>query len=572
MPQSLSDLEQRRELIARRLAELGDLRPGSITATSGRCGKPECHCHQPGQPGHGPNFRLTYKVDGKTISEALPTPAAIQKAEREVEEFRKFQQLSREFLGTNTEICRLRPLAEESEMELKKNDRAIRQEITREVEEFLRVVFEDRSKAGRLDLEATEMAMRSALHRAGAAALSQLLEFPATSVEGRTRACPCGQQAHYRERRSKPVLTVVGLVEVLRPYYLCVYCGVGQFPVDVELDIENTEFSPGVRRMQGIVGQEAPFDHGREQMKVLAGLEVTTKSVERTAEAIGADIAQREQAEIQKALQLELPVVAGEPIRVLYVQMDGTGVPVVKKATVGRQGKTECQPAHTREVKLGCVFTQTRWDKEGYPIRDPDSTTYTGAIESAEEFGRRIYAEAYGRGWSRALQKVVIGDGAEWIWNLVALHFSDAIQIVDLYHARQHLWEVARRLFPNEEGKQKAWIKIHQKRLLDRGKIEKLVGALRSMASNNSEVAEKIRIEADYFARNAQRMRYPKFRRQHLFVGSGVIEAGCKTVVAARLKRSGMFWTVRGANAILALRCCHLNGEFEDYWQERRAA
>lgn len=321
-----------------------------------------------------------------------------------------------------------------------------------------------------------------------------------------------------------------------------------------------------------MVGQEAPFAHGREHMKVLAGLEVTTKSVERTAEAIGADIAQREQAEIQKALPWELPVVAGEPIPVLYVQMDGTGVPVVKKETVGRQGKTEGPPAYTREVKLGCLFTQTTWDKEGYAIRDRDSTTYTGAIESAEEFGRRIYAQACGRGWSRALQKVVIGDGAEWIWNLVALHFSDAIQIVDLYDARQHLWEVARKLYPNNEGKQKAWMKIHQKRLLDRGKIEKLVGALRSLESANPEITEKIRTEADYFARNAERMRYPKFRSQHLFVGSGVIAAGCKTVVAFRLKRSGMFWTVRGANAILVLRCCHLNGEFEDYWEERRAA
>ena len=436
----------------------------------------------------------------------------------------------------------------------------------------MRVVFEDRRKTGRLDLEATEMAMRSALHRAGAAALSQLLEFPVPTEAGRTRTCPCGQQAHYREQRSKPVLTVVGLVEVLRPYYLCAHCGVGQFPVDVELDIENTEFSPGVRRMQAIVGQEAPFDHGREQMKVLAGLEVTTKSVERTAEAIGADIAQREQAEIQKALQLDLPVVVGEPIPFLYVQMDGTGVPVVKKETVGRQGKTEGQPAHTREVKLGCVFTQTRWDQEGYPIRDPDSTTYTGAIENAEEFGRRIYAQACRRGWSRALQKVVMGDGAEWIWNLVALHFPGAIQIVDLYHARQHLWEVACKLYPNDQGKQKTWMKIHQKRLLDRGKIEKLVGALRSMESANREVAEKIRTEANYFERNRERMRYPKFRRQHLFVGSGVIEAGCKTVVASRLKRSGMFWTVRGANAILGLRCCRLNGEFEDYWEARRAA
>jgi hypothetical protein len=454
----------------------------------------------------------------------------------------------------------------------KKTVEAIRQEITREIEQFLRVVFQERHDTGRLDLEATEMAMRSALHRAGATALSQLLQFPAPSEEGRRLACPCGQQAHYREQRSKPVLTVVGPVEVLRPYYLCAHCGVGQFPVDVELDVENTGFSPGVRRMQAMVGQEAPFDHGRKQMKVLAGLEVTTKSVERTAEAIGADIAQREQTEIHKALQLELPVVAGEPIPVLYVQMDGTGVPVVKKETVGRQGKTAGQPAHTREVKLGCIFTQTTWDKEGYPIRDPDSTTYTGAIESAEEFGQRIYAQTCGRGWSRALKKVVIGDGAEWIWNLVALHFSDAMQIVDLYHARQHLWEVARKLYPNNEGKQKAWMKIHQKRLLDRGKIEKLVGALRSIESDNPEIMEKIRTEADYFERNAERMRYPKFRRQHLFVGSGVIEAGCKTVVAFRLKRSGMFWTVRGANAILALRCCHLNGEFENYWELRRAA
>jgi len=444
--------------------------------------------------------------------------------------------------------------------------------VAREVNRFLGLVFAQRHKDGRTDLEAVESALRAALHQAGAATLAELLKFEAPAAEQRQLPCPCGHHAQYQELRSKPVVTIVGPASVSRPYFLCAQCGVGQFPVDVELDIENTEFSPGVRRMHALVGQEAPFDHGRQQMKVLAGLEVTTKSVERTAEAIGADIAQREQAEIKKALQLDLPVVAGEPIPILYVQMDGTGVPVVKKETVGRQGKTEGQPAHTREAKLGCVFTQTTWDQEGYAIRDPDSTTYTGAIESAEEFGRRIYGEAWGRGWSRALQKVVIGDGAEWIWNLVALHFSDAIQIVDLYHARQHLWEVAHKLYPNDEGKQKAWMKIHQKRLLDRGKIEKLVGALRSIESDNPELIKKICIEADYFERNAERMRYPKFRRQHLFVGSGVIEAGCKTVIASRLKRSGMFWTVRGANAILALRCCHMNGEFEDYWEERRAA
>jgi hypothetical protein len=436
----------------------------------------------------------------------------------------------------------------------------------------LRVIFNGRRRTGRLDLEAIEMAVRSAMHQAGAAALTELLQFPAPAADQRTLPCSCGRQAHYRELRSKPVLTAVGKVEVSRPYYLCSHCHTGQFPADVELDIEDTEFSPGVRRMQAVVGQEAPFEHGRQQMKLLADLEVTTKAVERTAEAIGGDIAQREQREIQRAMQLDLPVVIGEPVRILYVQMDGTGVPVVKKETVGRQGKTEGQPAHTREAKLGCVFTQTTWDEKGYPLRDPDSTTYTGAIETAEVFGKRIYLEAWKRGWSRAEKKVVMGDGAEWIWNLAEQHFPGAVQIVDLYHARQHLWGLARKLYPNDEVNQKVWMKAHQRRMLDKGKIEKLVGALRSIHSTNPEVREKIRTEADYFERNAERMRYPKFRRQHLFVGSGVIEAGCKTVIGSRLKQSGMFWTVRGANAIVALRCCHINGRFEDYWEARRAA
>jgi hypothetical protein len=444
--------------------------------------------------------------------------------------------------------------------------------VAREVNQLLGRVFAQRRKDGRTDLEAVESALRTALHQAGAAALSELLQFEAPAADQRQLPCPCGHRAQYQEIRSKPILTIVGPVRLSRPYYLCSLCHDGQFPVDVQLDIENTEFSPGVRRMHALVGQQAPFDHGREQMQLLAGLEVTTKSVERIAEAIGTDIVQREQGEVQKALQLHLPVITGEPLPTLYVQMDGTGVPVVKKETVGRPGKTDGQPAHTREAKLGCVFTQSTWDKEGYAIRDPDSTTYTGAIETAVEFGKRIYLEALKRGWSLAKKKVVIGDGAEWIWNLVAEHFPGAIQIVDLYHARQHLWEVARQLYPQEESKQKAWMKVHQKRLLDKGKIEKLVGVLRSIHTTNAQVAEKIRTEADYFERNAERMHYPKFRGQHLFVGSGVIEAGCKTVIGSRLKQSGMFWTVRGANAILALRCSHLNGRFEDYWEGRREA
>ena len=437
---------------------------------------------------------------------------------------------------------------------------------------MLRLVFEDQRKTGRIDLEAVEMAMRAAMHRAGAIALGQLLRGDPPGPEERETACPCGHQALYREMRARRVLTAVGEVELLRAWYLCPHCHNGQCPADAALDIEKTDLSPGVRRMLALVGAEAPFDRGRRQVELLAGLEVTAKAVERTAEAIGADIAESEQREIQRTLQLNLPIVMGQPVPILYVEMDGTGVPVVKAETEGRSGKMSGQPAHTREAKIGSVFTQTTWDKEGYPIRDPESTTYVAAIEPAGEFGPRIYLEAWNRGWERAEKKVVIGDGAEWIWNIADDHFPGAIQIVDLFHARQHLWDVARKLFPNQEAEQRHWIAIHQDQLLDEGKIEDLVSALRAVDSSNPELLEKIRNEADYFEKNTERMRYPKFRAQHLFVGSGVIEAGCKTIIGLRCKQSGMFWTVRGANAILALRCCHFNGRFEHYWEGRQAA
>ncbi len=441
--------------------------------------------------------------------------------------------------------------------------------MAREVEQLLGRIFAQRRQSGQTDLEAVETALRAALHQAGAAALSELLQYDAPAPDQRRLPCPCGHFAQYREQRAKPVLTVLGPVEMVRPYYLCPHCHQGQFPADLEWDVEKTELSPGVRRMLAVVGQAAPFDHGRQQMKLLAGLEVTTKAVERTAESVGEDIGALEQQQIRQAMQLDLPVVVGEPIKILYLQMDGTGVPVTKAER--REGKVEGQPAHTREVKLGCVFTQTTWDRKGYAIRDPDSTTYAGAVETATEFGQRMYREACQRGWSRARKKVAIGDGSEWIWNLADLHFPGAIQIVDLFHARQHLWDVARLLHPGQDARQKQWILRHQPKL-DDGKIEKLVRFLRSLDSTSPELTDNIHKEADYFDKNAGRMRYPEFRRQHLFVGSGVIEAGCKTVIGTRLKQSGMFWTVRGANAIIALRCCHLNGAFEDYWEARRAA
>jgi len=380
--------------------------------------------------------------------------------------------------------------------------------------------------------------------------------------------------ADYQELRSKSVLTVLGPVELQHPDYRCARCSTGQYPVDVELGVAGLESSPGVRRMEAVVGSEMPFAPGCEPMKLLAGLDVTAKAIERAAEAIGEQIAQPDQQEIGRAKQLALPVVMKPNIPKMYVLMDGVQVPVVTAETEGRTGRVDGQRARTRECKLGCVFTQTTVDQEGWPIRDPDATTYVGAIQTAEEFGFRIYTEAWRRGGEWAIIRVVLGDGAVWIWNLADQHFPGAIQIVDLYHARQHLWKTGALLPPQDAAAKKLWV-MPQKDLLDHY-IEPLVKHLHEIAAAHAdthpELTAEVLQEADYFASNASRMRYPEFRAKGLLVGSGVVEAGCKSVIGSRLKRSGMFWTVRGANAIIALRCCRFNGRFEEYWELPRAA
>lgn len=424
-------------------------------------------------------------------------------------------------------------------------------------------------RTGRIELEAVEMLVRDSMHHAGASALSRLLSMSGDHAP--ETSCACGQAARYHDTRSKQLLSVVGPVSIERAYYVCPHCHRGQSPLDRTLDVEGTEYSPGVRRMIAAVGSECSFQHGRDQMHLLAGLDVTAKAVERHAEAIGGDIAQREQHKIDGILQLEFPQILGSAVNTLYIEFDGTQVPAVRAELQGRSGRIEGQLPRTREMKLGCVFTQTTTDSKGRPIRDPSSTTYTGAIETAELFGRRIYTEAWERGWSNAKKKVVLGDGAAWIWNIADQHFAGAIQIVDIWHARQHLWDTAGKLFPSDDLERKRWAKKLIKKL-NAGKVEAVVTQLLGFKTRKTELRDMLRTEAEYFERNRQRMRYPKFRKLGLFFGSGVIEAGCKTVVGARLKQSGMFWTVRGANAIVALRCACLSHKFEDYWASRSLA
>ena len=234
----------------------------------------------------------------------------------------------------------------------------------------------------------------------------------------------------------------------------------------------------------------------------------------------------------------------------------------------GRRGKQADGSAKTREAKLGCVFTQTTTDVKGFPVRDPDSTSFVGAIESAEDFGWRIYGEAIRRGLTQAKQVVVLGDGAEWIKNLAQMHFPEAMFIIDLYHARQHVSELCKTLFARNEKK------IRDQRIrwwtdLDDGKVEKIIRQGQQHLPQGAEAKKKAEVEIHYLEKNAEYMRYADFRAQGLFVGSGVVEAGCKNLIGQRLKQSGMEWSVRGANAIISLRCSLTSGRFEDYWESR---
>lgn len=418
---------------------------------------------------------------------------------------------------------------------------------------------------GPLDLEATEAALRTSLHQVGGVLLERLLNADGGSYQGPRMACGQGHEAEFVDYRSKTVLTVLAAVQVQRAYYHCAECAAGVIPKDRELDIVATSFSPGVRRLMGRVGGKEAFEEGRQDLEELAGIRVQTKQVERVAEALGRQIEVGAAREREAALAGKL--VTLDRVANLYIAIDGTGVPVVPRETVGRAGRQEPQ-GKTREAKLGCVFTQSCWDEQGRPVRDPQSTTYVGAIETAQAFGGRIYAEAVRRGLGRAQQIIVLGDGADWIWGLAEEHFPGATQIVDLYHAREHVALLARLLYQPGSSPAQKWLAARVEEL-DQGDSEALLRHLRRLHPAQKALQKEVRKAIGYFESNAERMRYGRFRQQRLFVGSGVIEAGCKTIIGQRLKQSGMRWTVRGANDIIALRCCQLSGRWEEFWESR---
>lgn len=373
-----------------------------------------------------------------------------------------------------------------------------------------------------------------------------------------------------RGLKNKDLLTILGPVSYRRSMFQCPGCQRTRYPGDEVLEVQDTTRSPGLRRMMARAGSQSTFKEGCEDLRLYAGIQVSAKDLERVAEGIGQKIEAWNQQEQERILEPSGLLRPPPTLPVLYLCADGTGVPMVPEELQGRKGKQADGSARTREAKLGCIFTQTGTDAKGYPVRDSDSTSFVGAIESAEPFGWRLYLEALRRGLPQARKIVALSDGSEWIKNLVQMHFPEALHIIDLYHAREHIARLCKLLFGSDEKKMVQY-RIRWWTALDNGDVENILIQAQLDLPEDPQIRKPAEGEIAYLEKNKERMRYADFRAQGLFVGSGVVEAGCKTIIGQRLKRSGMEWSLRGANAILSLRCTIQSGRFEDFWESHAA-
>lgn len=411
-----------------------------------------------------------------------------------------------------------------------------------------------------------ELALRAGLTQLGGGLLESLLAADA-GYRGPAVACGAGHQARFVSYRDKAVDTVLGPVTIRRAWYHCPQCGHGMAPRDADLGVAGETMSPGVRKMAARAAAAVPFAKAAALVGELAGITLTGKRTGRSAEADGAVAAQVIQARAAAiTARTVVPVPPPKPAPdKLYIAVDGTGVPVVAAETEGHKGKGDDGKARTREVKLCAVFTQTTVDDEGYPIRDPRSTSYLATFDTASEFGVLMAAEARRRGAEHIRQLVILGDGAVWIWNLADQHFPAATQIVDIYHAREHVHDLATLATRLLRDSHPDWL-AGRLAELDAGDITALLAAGQDLNFTGSLARDRDR-QLGYFEVNAHRMRYKHFRNMGMFVGSGVVEAGCKAVIGQRLKLSGMRWTVSGATSIATLRCQDASNQWEEIWQ-----
>jgi hypothetical protein len=400
--------------------------------------------------------------------------------------------------------------------------------------------------------------------QAGCGVLGQLLAAD-PGYRGPRVHCGQGHQAEFVSYRDKFIDTVLGPVTFTRAWYHCLACGHGFAPRDAELGVAGASLSPGLAAMTDRAAAAGPFAEAAGLLGDLAGVRLTAKRVERAAEASGAAqaAATRQRATLIAARKL-VPLPPAPLPDKLYAVIDGTGVPMTAKETAGRDGKGEDGRARTREVKLGVFFTQDHVDDDGYPVRDRASSSYIATFEPAAVFADLVKAEGIRRGADHVRQLTILGDGAAWIWNLASSKFPEATQIVDLFHAREHLHDLARLLEFMLGDRKDEWLAARLDDL-DYGDIDSICKAARLYPLQGVK-KDELDTALGYFKNNASRMRYHWFRQCGLFTGSGVVEAACKTIIGQRLKLSGMHWTAAGADAITTLRCQQASRPEDRIW------
>ena len=403
--------------------------------------------------------------------------------------------------------------------------------------------------------------------RAGCGILGQLLAAD-PGFRGTRVRCGNGHEAEFIAYRDKVIDTVLGPASLTRAWYHCADCKHGFAPRDAELGVAGASLSPGLAAMNDIAAATGPFAKAAGLLEDLAGVQLTVKRVERAAEASGAaqSAAISERSSLIAGRKL-VPLPPSPLADMLYGAIDGTGVTMTAKETAGREGKGADGRARTREVKLAVFFTQDDVDEKGYPVRDPGSCSYIATFEPAATFGDMVKAEGIRRGADHVRQLTILGDGAAWIWGIAADKFPEATQIVDLFHAREHLNSLARSLEFMLPGRKQEWLEARLEDL-DYGDIDGIEAAVRTYPLDGIK-KDEVERELGYFLNNAPRMRYRWFRSRGLFVGSGVVESGCKAVIGQRLKLSGMRWTITGADAITTLRCQQASRPEDRIWPAR---
>ncbi|MEA3402266.1 MAG: ISKra4 family transposase [Armatimonadota bacterium] len=369
------------------------------------------------------------------------------------------------------------------------------------------------------------------------------------------RRCPgCGQMQRFEGYREKTLVTLLGPVQYRRAYYRCPNCGDSHYQGDEAVGLDQGSYSLPAQEAVSLVCCELPFEAARQILGRLTAVDISSSHAQLITGRHGWELEQRAEVEREALFAGELEVVAeGKPDR-LYVTLDGLKMPFMD---------------NWHETKIGSVY-----DAEGGEdgIDQPRRTSYVcGAWEAAEPFGERLYQEAAHRGVEGTEELVAIADGAEWTWNLVEEHFPRAVQILDFYHAVERLHEVGRAVYGEGTDRAREWAEANKGRLWE-GQVVDVLRSLRGLRPDSDEGREAVRLAIGYYQHNRRRMDYPAYRAQGYHVGSGVVEAACKTVAAARCKRSGMRWSKSGAQSVLALRCHRLNGRWDQYWKPLKAA